>query len=252
MHRQGGKRGAFNPRCYQGAGQFFNETRCRRLGGRYGHRRTGGVRPVGRRICEPPFQSGYRRRCGFRGPTRSVASAGRCRVRGDEHHAAVGVRVGGCRYGTGDQVAVPLAFRLDRITSRRLCRPALFPRGADRADRQASEYGCADLPGSHPGHGNEPGSDDDTWRRGLFRCERDAVVLLTAGQGSRSPGPRPCQVRRAAVARAAKQGGDYRRAGWDAPLRATERASSRYARIRGRRRTDASGRLRLGRERFYR
>ena len=107
-----------------------------------------GDRRVGaHRLPRPSVRN--RQRGSRRKPSRQMAVAlpGGRGLRGDEHHAAVGVGVvGKCqRHHARDTGFLPLAVRLDCAADGRLCRPAVLSKRLARPAGAPGQYGCADI-----------------------------------------------------------------------------------------------------------
>ncbi len=140
------------------------------------------------------------------GDGQAAALSRRCRLRGDERHAAVGGRLvrQRDRYRPGAARLLPLAVCADRVAGRRLCRPAILPFGGPRHHGPPHEHGCADLARRAAGARHVGRRNAEPCRTRLFRFGPHAADLPAHRTNARTsnaaahPGGRrqPCRSAR--------------------------------------------------------
>ena len=140
-----------------------------------------------RRLCCSRAGRHQRRRprCGRSGLS---SSHRRRRVRGGQHHAAIGVGVVKWRNRdvTCHPVLVPLALGPDRLAGHCLCRHPVLSLGRASAVEASRQHGRADLARRHAGNPDERLPKPARERTGLLRRGDDAAVLLVARAVPRS------------------------------------------------------------------
>ena len=153
-------------------------------------RAAGADRPAGSpRLHGPPLRPARDRPHQGRPRRRPPAPrAGGRGLRRLERHAAVGLRLVGCR--GCDARSLPLALRHDRASRGRLCRPALLLFRGERAAARPRQHGRADLAGRAAGLADEPVPDHQQRGARLFRRLRHAPLLPAGGPLSRPPDAR--------------------------------------------------------------